>query len=119
MTESLFDHFAAQARSHPEAPALIWVGETISYGELAKMAADAHAEVEASGLPEDRPVGIRARKSPEAIALILGCLQAQRPFLLPSVELAPETLAKLFAQAGAGRVLEPAMALGPMTAGVE
>ena len=107
MSESFFDHFAAQAESRPDAPALIWDGETISYGELAEMAASAHAEVEASDLPRDRPVGIRARKSPEAIALILGCLKAQRPFLLPSVELAPETLAKLFAQAGASRVLEP------------
>ena len=107
MSEPFFDHFEAQAQSQPDAPALIWDGETISYGELAQMVASAHAEVEASDLPEDRPVGIRARKSPEAIALILACLQAQRPFLLPSVELAPETLAKLFAQAGASRVLEP------------
>ena len=59
------------------------------------MAARAHAELDgAPSLPADRPVGIRARKSPEAIALILACLQARRPFLLPSVELAPETLAQ-------------------------
>ena len=31
----------------------------------------------AAELPEDRPVGIRAKKSPEAIALILACLQAR------------------------------------------
>ena len=107
MSTSFFDHFAERARSQADAPALIWEGEAISYGELAEMAASAHAEIEASSLPEDRPVGIRARKSPEAIALILACLQAQRPFLLPSVELAPETLGKLFAQAGVSRVLEP------------
>jgi acyl-coenzyme A synthetase/AMP-(fatty) acid ligase len=107
MSDSFFDHFAAQAQSQPGAPALIWDGERISYGELGEMAASASAEVEASELPGDRPVGIRARKSPEAIALILACLRAQRPFLLPSVELAPETLAKLFAQAGVSRVLEP------------
>jgi len=107
MSESFFDHFAAQAQSQPSAPALIWDGETITYGELAAMAARASADNGVADLPEDRPVGIRARKSPEAIALILACLQAERPFLLPSVELAPETLAKLFAQAGAGRVLEP------------
>jgi acyl-coenzyme A synthetase/AMP-(fatty) acid ligase len=107
MSERFFDHFSAQAQSRPDAPALIWEGETISYGELGEMTATAFAEVEAAELPEGHPVGIRARKSPEAIALILACLQAQRPFLLPSVELAPETLAKLFAQAGASRVLEP------------
>ena len=107
MTQTLFDGFAAQAESRPEAPALIWDGEAIGYGELRERAAGYRAEIDASGLPEDRPLGIRARKSPEAIALILGCLEARRPFLLPSVELAPETLAKLFAQAGASRVLEP------------
>ena len=107
MTESLYDRFAAHANDRPDAPALIWDGETISYGELAEMAASAYAEIEGSNLPGDRPVGIRARKSPEAIALVLACLRARLPFLLPSVELAPETLAKLFAQAGASLVLEP------------
>jgi acyl-coenzyme A synthetase/AMP-(fatty) acid ligase len=108
MSESVADHFAQQADSQPDAPALIWDGREISYGELQKMADAAHAELEALGLPADRPVGIQARKSPEAIALILACLKARRPFLLPSIELAPETLAKLFGQAEASRVLTPA-----------
>jgi acyl-coenzyme A synthetase/AMP-(fatty) acid ligase len=107
VTESLFDHFAEHAQSRPEAPALIWEGEAINYGELAEMAASAHAEIEAAKLPEDRPVGLRARKSPEAIALVLALLRARRPFLLPSVELAPETLAQLFEQVGVSQVLEP------------
>ena len=105
--KTLFDHFAAHAEARPDAPALIWEGETISYGELRGRASAYRAEIDSSDLPADRPLGIRARKSPEAIALILACLDAQRPFLLPSVELAPETLAQLFAQAGASRVLEP------------
>jgi acyl-coenzyme A synthetase/AMP-(fatty) acid ligase len=104
-TKSIADHFAEQARSQPEAPALIWDGEPISYQELQQMAEAAQSEVE--GLPQDRPVGIRARKSPEAIALILACLQNRRAFLLPSTELAAETLAKLFAQAGTSTVLSP------------
>ena len=107
MTASLADRFAEQARQQPTAPALVWEGEAVGYGELQEMASEARADLESQGLPEDRPVGIRAKKSPEAIALILACLAARRPFLLPSVELAPETLAKLFAQAGASRVLSP------------
>src|SRR5436190_4915534 len=102
--KTLYEHFAAH---DPESPALIWEGETITYGELGKMVDDAYAEIEASNLPADRPIGLRARKSPEAIALVLACLRAERPFILPSVELAPETLARLFAQGGASRVLEP------------
>jgi amino acid adenylation domain-containing protein len=108
MSESLADNFAEQAESQPEAPALIWDTRAISYGELQDMANRAHAELEGLGLAADRPVGIQAMKSPEAIALILACLKAGRPFLLPSIELAPETLAKLFGQAGASRVLSPA-----------
>ena len=57
--------------------------------------------------PSDRPIGVRAKKSPEAIALILACLRSGRPFLLPSIELAPETLAQLFAQAGTSQVISP------------
>lgn len=104
-TKSLADHFAKHAEREPDAPALIWDGEAISYGELEQMADSAGGELE--GLPEDRPVGLRAKKSPEAIALILACLRARRPFLLPSVELASDTLAKLFAQAACSQVISP------------
>jgi acyl-coenzyme A synthetase/AMP-(fatty) acid ligase len=104
---SLYDHFAANADRSPGAAALIWEGETISYGELRSMAEEAYAELESADLPADRPIGLRARKSPRAIALVLAALRSGRPFLLPSVELAPETLARLFAQAGVSRVFEP------------
>src|SRR3984957_21185735 len=71
------------------------------------MAESAVIEHDLASLPADRPIGIRAKKSPEAIALILACLQSGRPFLLPSIELAADTLAKLFAQAGVSTVLSP------------
>ena len=108
MSESVADHFAGHAESQPDAPALIWDDRAISYGELNGMADAARTELDALGLPDDRPVGIRARKSPEAIALILACLKTRRPFLLPSIELADETLMKLFGQAEASRVVSPA-----------
>jgi acyl-CoA synthetase (AMP-forming)/AMP-acid ligase II len=74
---------------------------------LAERLAAIDAELAAHDLPRDRPVGIRAKKSPEAIALVLACLQRGLPFVLPSVELAPDTLDQLFAQAGVSRVLAP------------
>lgn len=107
MSESLADRFNEHARSQPDAPALVWQGEQISYGALQEMAAAAEADLTKLDLPTDRPVGIRAKKSPEAIALILACLGQRRPFLLPSVELAPETLDTLFAQAAVSRVVTP------------
>jgi non-ribosomal peptide synthetase component F len=108
MTTTLADHFAEHAQSEPDAPALIWQqDERITYGELKQMADSADAELARLDLPLDRPVGIRAKKSPEAIALVLACLRQRRPFLLPSVELPVEVLDQLFAQAGASRVLTP------------
>ena len=106
-TRSIADHFADQVERQPDAPALIWDGEPISYAELQGLADGAHSELEGARLPQDRPIGIRAKKSPEAIALILACLRAGHAFLLPSIELASETLAQLFAQAGTSQVLSP------------
>ena len=106
-TRSIADHFAEHAARSPDAPALIWDGQPISYAELQGLADAAFAELEAARLPTDRPIGVRAKKSPEAIALILACLRSGAPFLLPSIELAPETLAQLFAQAGTSQVVSP------------
>jgi acyl-coenzyme A synthetase/AMP-(fatty) acid ligase len=109
MTEALVDQFTEQGESAPaaDAPALIWQGEAISYKKLKEMVARAAEDLGGLDLPRDRPVGIRAKKSPHAIALILACLSDRRPFLLPSVELADETLEQLFAQADASRILSP------------
>jgi acyl-coenzyme A synthetase/AMP-(fatty) acid ligase len=104
---NLADRFMEHARNRPDAPALVWQSETISYAGLLEMASAADADVTRLDLPTDRPVGIRAKKSPQAVALVLACLKAGRPFVLPSVELAPETLDQLFAQADASRVLVP------------
>ena len=105
--QSIADHVAEHAAADPQAPALLWQDEPIGYGRLQEMLSAAAADLAALDLPLDRPVGIRAKKSPEAIALILACLKAGHAFLLPSVELPPETLAQLFAQAAASRVLTP------------
>jgi acyl-coenzyme A synthetase/AMP-(fatty) acid ligase len=104
---SIADHFADQTARQPDAPALIWDGQPISYRELQELADGSHAELQDARLPDDRPVGIRAKKSPEAIGLILACLRDGKSFLLPSIELAPETLAQLFAQAGTSQVVSP------------
>ena len=71
------------------------------------MASAADADLDALDLPADRPVGIRARKSPQAIALILACLKAAPPVPAAVGRARPETLDQLFAQADASRVLTP------------
>ncbi len=106
-TKSLADHFLEQAEIRADAPAMIWDRQAVSYGELRDLMESSCAELDAAGLPAERPVGIRAKKSPEAVGLILACLRAGRPFLLPSIELASDTLAQLFVQAGTSQVISP------------
>ena len=79
---SLADHFAEQVQRQPDAPALIWDGQPISYRELQQLSDSSYAELQDAGLPADRPVGLRAKKSPEAIGLILACLRARQ--ILPA-----------------------------------
>jgi acyl-coenzyme A synthetase/AMP-(fatty) acid ligase len=100
--------FAEHAARRPQAAALLWNGERVSYGELYGMAARIASRVQAMELPRARPVGILARKSPRAIALIIGCLMAGHRFVLPSADLPVATLRALFDGAGCSRVLSPA-----------
>ncbi|CAM5233377.1 AMP-binding protein [Streptomyces griseomycini] len=98
--------FAARAGERPSDPALVWEGRTTGYGELYAMACRARQQVEAAAAPyPGRPVGLRVRKSPEAVALVLGCLMAGRGFLLPSHELPDLPLKELYEQAGCAVVL--------------
>lgn len=97
--------FDEHARRRPDAPALVWHDEEISYGELSAMASRAGTVLD--HLDPREPIGLSARKSPAAVALILACLRARRPFLLPAPTLGAEPLAALFTQARCRHVLEP------------
>ncbi|MFF2775714.1 AMP-binding protein [Streptomyces sp. NPDC058052] len=105
MSRGLAEAFAAHAAERPEAPALVWEDRPVGYGELYAMADRARTRVEAAVPGPDHPVGLLVRKSPEAVALVLGCLMAGRSFLLPSRELPEEPLRSLYAQAGCRAVL--------------
>ncbi|MFF4922558.1 AMP-binding protein [Kitasatospora sp. NPDC001261] len=104
---ALPDAFTAHARTRPDAPALLWHDQSVSYRELAQAADAERARLNALDLAPGEPVGLYAVKSPAAVALVLACLMERRPFLLPSPQLAPALLAALFAQAGARRLLAP------------
>jgi acyl-coenzyme A synthetase/AMP-(fatty) acid ligase len=103
----IWGSFTARAEDRPEAPALVWHGEDTSYGDLRDRAEAARRRVDALGLAPGEPVGLLAKKSPAAVALVLGCLAAGRRFLLPSPTLGDDLLAGLFAAAGCRHVLAP------------
>ncbi|MFC9910042.1 AMP-binding protein [Streptomyces sp. NPDC127197] len=112
MSRSVATAFAERAASQPSAPALVWEGRTVGYAELHAMACRARTQVEAAAPHADRPVGLRVPKSPETVALVLGCLMAGRSFLLPSHELPDLPLKELYEQAGCAVVL--GLADGPL-----
>ncbi|MFE6226470.1 AMP-binding protein [Streptomyces sp. NPDC057854] len=105
MSRTLAQAFTAHAAARPDAPALVWEDRPVSYGELYAMAARARALVETAAPDPAHPVGLLVRKSPQAVALVLGCLLAGRGFLLPSRELPEEPLRSLYAEAGCRTVL--------------
>ncbi|NUP67512.1 MAG: AMP-binding protein [Nonomuraea sp.] len=102
MTAELLRDFVARTEKDPSAPALRTRTGTVTYGELAAMAAYAQAEV--SALPPG-PVTVLARKSPQAVALVLGCLAAGRPVLLPPIDLGLVALRELCERADSTQVL--------------
>jgi len=102
---SLAERVLEHARLRPTAPALIWRGRAVEYAELANLVLDARRRLQS--LDGRGPIGLLARKSPEAIALILACLLARRPVFVPSPDLAADVLRRLFARAGCSHILTP------------
>lgn len=96
---TLLGRLGEHARSRPRAIALIMGTEQVTYGELEAMTLAAGARIAELNLPPDRKVAIHAAKSPRTIALILACLRARLPFLLPSADLGAEALSTLLDRA--------------------
>ncbi|MFJ7593242.1 AMP-binding protein [Streptomyces sp. NPDC097617] len=103
----LLGGFLTQVRDRPHATALLFNGQETTYRELYELAGRERDRLAHLDLAPGEPVGILADKSPAALALVLACLLARRPLLLPSPALADTLLADLFAQAGCARVLAP------------
>jgi acyl-coenzyme A synthetase/AMP-(fatty) acid ligase len=104
---SLLDGIVRQATQRPEAAALVWHGQETTYGELYELACRERDRLDGLDLAGGEVVGVLAPKSPEAVALVLGCFLAGRPLLLPSPQLGEKSLDLLFAQAGCRHVLAP------------
>ncbi|MFD3544771.1 AMP-binding protein [Streptomyces sp. NPDC058655] len=103
----LLGGFLTQVRDRPHATALVFNDEETTYRELYERAGRERDRLALLQLAPHVPVGILADKSPATVALVLGCLLARRPLLLPSPALADTLLADLFAQAGCAHVLAP------------
>ncbi|MGP4001270.1 AMP-binding protein [Streptomyces sp. 8N706] len=101
LVDGILDH----ARRAPEATALAWRDEEISYGALLQRVELERTRV--ARTPPGGPVGVPAVTSPRTIALILACFLERRPLLLPSPTLGREVLDRLYEQARVRHVLTP------------
>lgn len=99
--------FLTQVHDRPHATALVFNGAETTYRELYDLAGRERDRLARLALAPGEPVGVLADKSPATVALVLACLLARRPVMLPSPALADTLLADLFAQAGCTHVLAP------------
>jgi acyl-coenzyme A synthetase/AMP-(fatty) acid ligase len=109
----LLDSLLDRVERRPTAPALVWHGQETTYGELYERACGERDRLDGLGLADGEVVGVLSPKSPETVALVLGCFLAGRPLLLPSPQLGEKTLDALFAQAGCRHVLAPDPSFSP------
>jgi amino acid adenylation domain-containing protein len=93
----LFESGAARA---PEAPALLWQGETVTYGELDRRAEELARRLRASGVGPEVRVGLACERSPGALAGILGVLKAGGAYVPLDPEAPRERLEAIAADAG-------------------
>lgn len=96
LVESILGH----STRTPAMPALTWQGEDVTYGTLATLASRACADLARLDLTFDETVAVQAEKSPASVALLLGCLMAGQPVLVPSRGLGSVTLAALLRRTG-------------------
>jgi acyl-coenzyme A synthetase/AMP-(fatty) acid ligase len=104
-SRSLLGCLAEHARLRPDSVALVMGAERVTYQDLCAMSLAAFRRIGDLGLPPGARVAVHGTKSIRTVALIVACLVARRPFLLPSTELGADSFATLLAQAGCADVL--------------
>ena len=94
-----------QARSMPEAPAMLADALILSYGELLSRARAVAAAVTALGAGPGHVVGVCAERSPDLVAGLLGILLAGAAYLPLDPSLPAPRLAFMVSDSGVGVVL--------------
>ncbi|MFF5449536.1 AMP-binding protein [Streptomyces sp. NPDC012888] len=101
----LWTSFARQVDARPDATALVTRDRHLTYGELADLVAEASVRLDRLDTTGGEPIGIPATKTPRTIALVLACLRAGLPVVLPSATLPATTLQRLLDRAGCRHVV--------------
>ncbi|WBB73439.1 AMP-binding protein [Micromonospora sp. WMMD1128] len=104
-TTSFCTAFYRQVHDRPDAPALSWAGDQISYRRLAELVRDTRVALDQLGLDAEVPLCVPAVKSPETVALLIAAFELDRRVLLPPASLGPESLARVCAAVGCADIL--------------
>jgi amino acid adenylation domain-containing protein len=91
--EWVHERIAAQARCAPDAPAVRFGAETVTFGELEQRAGALARRLRRLGVGPDVPVGVAAERGPEMIAAVYGVLKAGGAYVPLDPEYPAERLA--------------------------
>ncbi|HEX2081070.1 MAG TPA: amino acid adenylation domain-containing protein [Longimicrobium sp.] len=97
--------FEAQARATPDAPAVWWADQEVSYAELNRRANRVAHPLVARGIGPEARVGVLMERTPALIAAMLGVLKAGAAYVPLDPRNPPARLAAMVRASGAGVVL--------------
>src|SRR2546428_2288223 len=97
--------FAAQADETPDAVAVVFAGEQLSYGELELRANQLAHHLRALGIGAESVVGVCLERSPALVVALIGILKAGGGYLPLDPEYPAERLHYMLADAGAALLL--------------
>lgn len=107
-TSCLHELVSAQARRTPDAPAVIYESETITYRELDERANQLAHYLRDLGVRADQPVGVLLTRSVNLVAGLLGILKAGGAYVPLDPDYPAERIAFLAADAGFSLVVTTA-----------
>jgi amino acid adenylation domain-containing protein len=108
---TVYDLFAERASAVPDAPALLWGAETVSYGELAARAEQLAGALRRRGAGPGAPVAVHLRRSPRLVAAVLALFRTGAPAVLLDPAHPPARRAAAIADSAARLLLvEPDLA---------